>query len=90
MSPLPWLVVLAVGLANEVAGGFADGSFVTAELVRSGTDLVLLMVIPTLLLLLARFSPHLLVPVRPSRGIPVPISSASRPAIIDVEYEEIR
>ncbi|MGZ8348530.1 MAG: hypothetical protein ACXWU2_00770 [Allosphingosinicella sp.] len=87
----PWLTVLFVGIANEAVSGFADGAFEAAELGQSQQDLLLLMALPSVLFLIARYFPAMLTRKTTDSGIVVPLSQNwRRHAIVDAEYEEIR
>jgi hypothetical protein len=66
-SPWPWLVVLACALGNEWLDIFRDNLFEDWEEAASLHDLWNTMLLPSLLLLAARFSPGLL-----TRGLPAP------------------
>lgn len=59
-SPLPWLAVLAAALANEALDMRRDGLFEEWERAAALHDLWNSMLVPTVLLLLARFAPRLL------------------------------
>lgn len=90
-SAWPWLIVLVVAIANEVVTGFADGAFEVGELAQAGRDAALVMALPTLLLILCRFAPGLMVSKREMTHIMV--SALPRPlrdSIVDVEFEEVR
>jgi hypothetical protein len=58
-SPLPWLAVLAAALGNEALDMRRDGLFEEWERTAALHDLWNSMVVPTILLLLARFAPGL-------------------------------
>lgn len=64
----PWLAVAAVEVANEAASIIADRYIEDWELVGSLTDLWVTMLVPTLLLLTARFAPSLLTTGTSSEG----------------------
>lgn len=56
-----WLIMLAIALANEVHDVLVDPwPDLAVQLMESAKDLILTMVIPTALLLIARFTPDLL------------------------------
>ncbi len=59
-SPLPWLAVFAAALANEALDMRRDGIFEDWERAAALHDLWNSMLVPTILLLLARFAPRLL------------------------------
>ena len=59
-SPLPWLAVLAAALVNELLDVRRDGVFEDWERAAALHDLWNSMLVPTILLLLARFAPGLL------------------------------
>jgi hypothetical protein len=59
-SPWPWLIVLAVALANEWLDIFRDDLVEDWEKAGSLHDLWNTMLLPTLLLAAARFAPRLL------------------------------
>jgi hypothetical protein len=62
-SPLPWLVVLVVALANEAYDLHYDPwpeAQHTRQIAESAKDVWNTLAMPTLLLLLARFAPRLL------------------------------
>jgi hypothetical protein len=61
----PWLCVLALALGNELLDMFGDGKAEAWESASGLHDLWNTMLLPTLLLLLARFAPGLVAPARP-------------------------
>lgn len=61
-SPWPWLCVLALAAGNEILDTFGDRLVEAWEIDASLHDLWNTMLLPTLLLLLARFAPGLLAP----------------------------
>ncbi len=64
-SPWPWLVVLAFALANEWLDVHRDNLIEEWEKAAALHDLWNTMLLPTLLLLVARFAPRLMTRVRP-------------------------
>lgn len=67
-SPLPWLVVLAAALSNEVLDSYRDGFVEPWEREAALHDLWNTMLVPTILALLVRFAPRLIVGKRPPVG----------------------
>ncbi|MEA3064633.1 MAG: hypothetical protein QOJ27_1079 [Sphingomonadales bacterium] len=63
-SPWPWTCVLALAIGNEILDTFADRLVEAWEIDASLHDLWNTMLLPSLLLLLARFSPDLVAPPR--------------------------
>lgn len=63
---LPWLFVLALAGANELLDMFGDGLVEQWEHESAVHDMWNTMLLPSLLLLLARFAPGLVAPPRPS------------------------
>lgn len=68
---LPWLCVLAFAVANEWLDTYGDGLVEQWELDAGLHDLWNSMLLPTWLLLLARFAPRLFVAPPPAAGEPV-------------------
>lgn len=60
-SPLPWLMVLAAALSNEVLDAWRDSMFEPWERAAALHDLWNTMLLPTVMALLVRFAPRLLV-----------------------------
>ena len=60
-SPLPWLVVLAAALFNEVLDAYRDGFVEPWEHEAALHDLWNTMLVPTILALIVRFAPNLIV-----------------------------
>ena len=65
---LPWAAVLVLAVGNELLDTFGDGLVEQWELDGGLHDLWNTMLLPTLLLLLARFAPRLFVPPAPAEG----------------------
>jgi len=57
---LPWSVLLGAAAINELVSLLLDGRIAAHELRGSTIDLILTMSVPTLLLAVGRFAPHLL------------------------------
>lgn len=66
----PWAFVLALAGANELLDMYGDDLVEAWELDSAVHDLWNTMLLPSVLLLLARFSPRLLVPAPPPPGPP--------------------
>jgi hypothetical protein len=64
-SPWPWLVVLAFALTNEWLDMYGDDLVEEWEKAAALHDLWNTMLLPTLLLLVARFAPRLIAAPRP-------------------------
>jgi len=60
-SPLPWLAVLTAALGNEVLDAYRDGFVEPWEREAALHDLWNTMLVPTILALLVRFAPNLIV-----------------------------
>ncbi|HEX8124252.1 MAG TPA: hypothetical protein VF548_01585 [Allosphingosinicella sp.] len=75
-SPWPWLIVLVCALANEWLDIFRDNLVEDWEKAGSLHDLWNTMLLPSLLLLIARFAPRLLIarPAAPPPTDPPPPS----------------
>lgn len=87
-SVLPWLTVLVLCVADELVSGSRPGGSLPASL----RDIMLVMTMPTVLLILTRYLPALMVPHTRSLRILLPLRGqppAPKPAIVDAEYEEV-
>jgi hypothetical protein len=85
--PLPWLVALAIGAANEAAVAFGDGRLAAAEAMASLGDLALFMLLPTALLLVGRYQPQLIA-TRPDRRILVPAVWEKKAPVVEAVFRE--
>ena len=84
---VPWLVALALGLADEAAGIVAGPAAAGAGLAGAGRDLALFMAVPTLLMGVGRFLPHLLSP-RPDRRILIPAVWEKKAPVVEAVFRE--
>ncbi len=66
-SPLPWLVVLAAALSNEMLDAWRDGLVEPWERRAALHDLWNTMLVPTVLALLVRFAPRVMGGAKPRR-----------------------
>jgi hypothetical protein len=74
----PWLFVLALAGANELLDMYGNGVVEDWEVDSAVHDLWNSMLLPTLLLLLARFAPRLMAPSPPSAS-PAPMDPPGGP-----------
>jgi hypothetical protein len=81
-SPWPWACVLALAVGNEILDTFDDRLVEAWEIQASLHDLWNTMLLPTLLLLLARFAPHIMARAFPgeSRGPAAPPPPSPSPS----------
>lgn len=77
-SAAPWACVLALAGVNELMDMFGDGLVEGWELGAALHDLWNTMLLPTLLLLLARFAPRLMVAAAPAAP-PAPMDPSGGP-----------
>lgn len=92
-SPRPWLLVLALCLADEFASAAVAGAIQEGTIAIAWRDVVLVMAIPTVLLLATRYLPLLTTPEQRPLRIVVPLPAQRRRAppsdIVDAEFEEV-
>jgi hypothetical protein len=75
---LPWLFVLALAIGNELLDMYGNGRVEDWEIDSAVHDLWNTMLLPTLLLLLARFAPRLMAP-SPTAAPPAPMDPPGGP-----------
>lgn len=84
----PWLTVLALSIVDELISAARPGASIAGSL----RDVLLVMAMPTVLLLLTRYLPTLMVSHSPPLRIMLPLRGAPparKPTIVDAEYEEV-
>jgi len=89
-SPLPWLAVLAVALANKGAAIYADALIERWEITFALRDLANIMLAPTLLFLASRFRPQLFAaPTKPIVFVPggMRLPAPRQEEVLEAEFE---
>jgi hypothetical protein len=89
-SPIPWLAVMAVALANKGAAIYADGLIERWEITLGLRDLANIMLAPTILFLASRFMPQLFAaPTKPILFMPdaVRLPAPRQEEVLEAEFE---
>lgn len=89
-SPLPWLSVLAVALANKGATIYADHLVEHWEITLALRDLANIMLAPTVLFLASRFTPQIFAaPTKPLVFVPdaMRLPAPRQEEVLEAEFE---